>query len=124
MNRKSSILNVINSGFNVIGCALPVLIPHTSHLIPVMATFHLIIKRKVQGVFYRVSAKKEAIRIGITGWVKNTPERHVEIIASGTEDQLQKFVEWCKNGPTEARVEKVITEEVVDQHFDEFKILR
>ena len=123
MNRKSSILNVIDSGFNVIGHALPMLIPYTSHLTPIMATFHLIIQGKVQGVFYRVSAKKAAIKMGVTGWVKNTPEKHVEIFASGTSDQLQKFVEWCEKGPPDARVEKVITEEVADQHFDEFKIL-
>ncbi|MEO5995071.1 MAG: acylphosphatase [Chitinophagaceae bacterium] len=88
-----------------------------------MATLRLIIQGKVQGVFYRVSARKTARQIGITGWVKNTPERHVEILASGTIEQLQNFVEWCKKGPSDARVEKVNTEDAAEQHFDEFKIL-
>jgi acylphosphatase len=46
-----------------------------------MATLHLIIQGKVQGVFYRVSARKKALEIGISGWIKNTPEHHVEVMA-------------------------------------------
>lgn len=88
-----------------------------------MATLHLIIQGKVQGVFYRVSARKKAIEIGISGWIKNTPEHHVEVMAHGTDEQLQKFIEWCKDGPSKARVDNLITEKAAEQHFDEFKIL-
>lgn len=90
----------------------------------IMATIHLIIQGKVQGVFYRVSARKKAVEMGINGWVKNTPERHVEIIAQGTNEQLQKLIEWCRQGPSKARVDHIITtEKTDDEHFDEFKIL-
>lgn len=53
-----------------------------------MPTFHLLIKGKVQGIFYRASAKETADKTGITGWVKNTPEGDVEAVATGTEEQL------------------------------------
>jgi len=84
---------------------------------------HLIIRGKVQGVFYRVSARKKAIEIGISGWIKNTPELHVEVMAQGTDEQLQQFIEWCREGPSKARVDNIITEEATGLHFEEFKIL-
>ncbi len=88
-----------------------------------MATLHLIIQGQVQGVFYRDSAKKKAQQMGITGWVKNTPEKNVEIMASGTMDQLLDFVEWCNQGPPRARVDIIKSHKVDDQRFDDFKIL-
>ena len=88
-----------------------------------MTTLHLTIQGKVQGVFYRASAKKTALRLGITGWVKNTPDKDVEIMAQGSKEQLLDFVEWCKEGPAGARVDTVKSKRVDDQHFDEFKIL-
>ena len=88
-----------------------------------MVTLQIIVQGKVQGVFYRVSAKKNAIQCSITGWVKNTHENHVEIMATGNSEQLATFVEWCKLGPSGARVDKVITEQAVHQQFDEFIII-
>lgn len=88
-----------------------------------MPTLHLIIEGEVQGVFYRASAMKKARQMGITGWVKNTPESHVEIIASGTMEQLLDFVEWCNEGPPNAKVYIIKSHKINDQHFDEFKIL-
>ncbi|HVU55234.1 MAG TPA: acylphosphatase [Puia sp.] len=73
-----------------------------------MPTVHLLIKGKVQGVFYRASAKAAAERLHITGWVKNTPEGHVEALASGEEGGLRQFVEWCRKGPGKAVVSEVI----------------
>lgn len=88
-----------------------------------MGCLHILIQGKVQGVFYRVSARKKAIQSGITGWVANTPEGNVEIIACGRTEQLRDFVDWCKQGPANARVEKVIAEDATEEIFDEFKIL-
>ena len=89
-----------------------------------MPTFHLIIKGKVQGVFYRASASKMAGQLDITGWVKNTKDGHVEIIAHGSEEQLTKFLEWCKTGPSEASVEEVSCEQTSETGFKKFEILR
>ena len=56
-----------------------------------MPTVHLIIKGRVQGVFYRATARKVAGEIGVTGWVKNTAEGNVEIVATGSKDQLKNL---------------------------------
>ena len=50
-----------------------------------MPTIHILVKGKVQGVFYRATAKEMADRYGITGWVRNTEEGNVELMASGKE---------------------------------------
>jgi len=73
-----------------------------------MPTIHLLIKGKVQGVYYRASAKEVADRLRVTGWIKNTREGHVEVLASGSEDDVRRFATWCKRGPERAVVSEVI----------------
>ena len=90
-----------------------------------MPVIHLLIKGKVQGVFYRASAKEEADRLHLTGWVKNTREGHVEVLASGPEEDLRLFAEWCKKGPERAVVSDLIVDEVTAQVSSAgFSILR
>ena len=88
-----------------------------------MPTVHLIIKGKVQGVFYRASAKRAAEEKQITGWVKNTDEGGVEIIASGSEVSLDQFIHWCKQGPPRAKVTNVIVTKLGEEEFDGFEII-
>jgi len=87
-------------------------------------TIRLTIKGKVQGVFYRATAKDVANELGIRGWVKNLPDRNVEIRATAAEELLQKFIDWCKQGPPKAKVEDVIVEELDLQGFNDFRIIR
>ncbi len=89
-----------------------------------MPTVSVIIKGKVQGVFYRATAKKIADENGITGWIRNTPDNNVEVIASGSQQGLQQFIEWCKKGPARASVSDVIIAEIEEEISDEFKIKR
>ena len=89
-----------------------------------MKTVRLTIKGKVQGVFYRATAKDVADLIGVKGWVKNLPNDNVEIAATATEEILQKFINWCKQGPPKARVDDVIVEELEFQEFNGFRIIR
>ena len=89
-----------------------------------MPTIQLIIKGKVQGVFYRASAKEKAEDLGLTGWVKNTPEGYVEIMATGEMDVLEKFITWCKKGPSRAIVTEVQLQSVNEKKFDRFRIER
>ena len=89
-----------------------------------MKTVRLIIKGKVQGVFYRATAKDVADLTGVKGWVKNLPNNDVEITATAAEDVLQKFIAWCKQGPPKARVGEVIVEELNTEEFKGFKIIR
>jgi acylphosphatase len=89
-----------------------------------MKTIRLTIKGKVQGVFYRATAKEIADALGIKGWVRNLPDRNVEIAATASEDMLQKFTEWCKQGPPRAKVDDVRIDEQVLEEFRDFRIIR
>ena len=89
-----------------------------------MPTIHLLIKGKVQGVFYRATAKEVAEELGLTGWIKNTKDGDVEIVATGDKDQLHQFAIWCKKGPSKAIVNEVQMTPQEDQVFDAFKIAR
>ena len=87
-----------------------------------MPTIYLIIHGKVQGVFFRASARKAADALNIKGWVKNRQDGNVEIMANGTEEKLQKFLQWCGQGPPGAEVSAVEQFAVEDIVFDKFSI--
>ncbi len=70
---------------------------------------HLVIRGRVQGVYFRASAAREAKRLGLTGWVKNRPDNAVELVAEGEEDQVKDFLAWAQHGPSTARVDKIDT---------------
>lgn len=89
-----------------------------------MPTVHLTIKGKVQGVFYRASAKAKAEALGITGWVKNTEEGNVEAMVTGKQDELDEFIAWCRKGPSKARVTNVDVDDRPEKPFHQFSIER
>jgi acylphosphatase len=68
---------------------------------------HLRVHGRVQGVFFRASAQREAKRLGLTGWVRNRKDQTVELVAEGEETGIKDFIAWAQNGPTGARVDKV-----------------
>ena len=88
-----------------------------------MATYHLTIKGKVQGVFYRVSAKDIAKQLGVTGWIKNNAMGDVECLVTGSETILEEFIKWCKKGPSNAEVTEVIVDEKDEILFEKFSII-
>ena len=65
------------------------------------------IEGRVQGVFFRSYSKERALELSLTGWVKNEPSGDVAIIAEGEEDNLLRFIEWCKEGPELAMIDIV-----------------
>ena len=89
-----------------------------------MPTIRLLIKGKVQGVFYRATAREKAEEFGITGWIKNTEEGYVEAVASGNDEQLQQFINWCKAGPDHAIVTGITVNKIDEQSFEKFRIMR
>ena len=89
-----------------------------------MQTIRLIIKGKVQGVFYRVMAKEVADQLGVRGWIKNLPGKNVEITATAPAEIMQLFIDWCKQGPPRARVDEVVIEELNLEEFIGFRIIR
>jgi len=88
-----------------------------------LLTKKIIVTGKVQGVFFRQSAKMTARSLGITGYVKNMPDGSVFIIATGTEIQLFKLIEWCHQGPLRAEVLFVESANLPIQKFLKFSIL-
>ena len=89
-----------------------------------MPTNHILIKGKVQGVFYRATAKKIADKLNLTGWIKNTRDDNVEATITGDEKNLLEFINWCKIGPEKAKVEDVIVDHKPETTFTEFEIIR
>jgi acylphosphatase len=85
---------------------------------------HLLVRGRVQGVYFRASAQREAKRLGLTGWVKNRDDGGVEIVAEGEEDQVKDLLVWAQHGPSTARVEEVDTRwRSYTGEYSEFKIV-
>jgi len=61
----------------------------------------------VQGVFFRDSCRKEAQKAGVAGWVRNRPDGTVEALFEGSDDDVQRMLDWVRHGPTYAEVERV-----------------
>jgi acylphosphatase len=89
-----------------------------------MQTIKVKIEGQVQGVFFRQSTQEKARELGIKGSVKNCDDDSVEIIATGTKEQLDKLVAWCWEGPPKAKVINVGTQELSLQQFYNFSIIR
>ena len=69
--------------------------------------YSILVKGKVQGVFYRASARQKAESLNITGFAHNQRDGSVLIEAEGEESSLKEFVMWCRTGPANAHVEDV-----------------
>ncbi len=65
------------------------------------------IQGRVQGVFYRQSTKETAVRLGLTGWVRNCSDGSVEAVFEGAKETVDAAIEWCRQGPPAARVTEV-----------------
>ena len=71
----------------------------------------------VQGVFFRESARQEARKLGLGGFARNEADESVYIEAEGGEDDLKKFVDWCRQGPEMAKVGRLDIEYSSDLKF-------
>jgi acylphosphatase len=72
-----------------------------------MKTQHLLIQGRVQGVWFRESMRREAKRLGVTGWVRNTPDGAVEAVVQGSAEAVDALIEWARSGPPMARVDGI-----------------
>lgn len=61
----------------------------------------------VQGVGFRYATEREARRLHLTGWVRNTHDGHVEILADGPAAAVRELLQWCHRGPAGACVRSV-----------------
>ncbi len=79
---------------------------------------------KVQGVFFRASARHRAMLLDITGFAKNEPDGSVYIEAEGEEQSLALFIGWCHEGPERAVVSRVDVITAPLKNFSSFEVIR
>lgn len=86
---------------------------------------HVWVSGRVQGVFFRASARDKAVGLGLAGWVRNLPDGRVEILAEGEPRRIAEFLDWCRTGPPRARVEECrVVEETPLGEGGEFEVRR
>jgi len=86
---------------------------------------HILVNGNVQGVFFRVQTRSEAMKRNVSGWVRNTSESRVEAIFEGELGDVEKLIDFCKRGPPTARVTKIDVQwEEYTGDFKVFKIRR
>ena len=85
----------------------------------------IFVSGRVQGVFFRVETRYEAMKRNVAGWVRNTSGGRVEAIFEGEREDVEKLIEFCRKGPSGARVTKVDVQwEKYSGEFKDFKIRR
>jgi acylphosphatase len=82
----------------------------------------VIVHGRVQGVFFRDTARRMARSRGVSGWVRNTRERTVEAAFEGDPEAVESMVRWCREGPRGAAVERVEVAEEEPEGLTEFRI--
>lgn len=74
-----------------------------------MKQVRITIKGEVQGVFFRAFVKKEAEKLNLKGYVRNT-DNGVEVVAQGKEEDIQRLIESCRKGPEGSQVDELSIE--------------
>lgn len=87
------------------------------------ARLHLIIKGRVQGVFFRMFARSTAKKYGVTGWVRNNSDGTVELVAEGPKQALEAVISHCERGTYFSKVEDLKPKwEKPTGEFNDFEI--
>jgi acylphosphatase len=79
---------------------------------------HFLVKGRVQGVGFRWFVHREAAALELHGWVRNTEDGHVEVLAQGDADSLQDLAEALRKGSRGSRVDAVISHELDPKEGD------
>ena len=72
---------------------------------------HVFVTGRVQGVWFRESTRQRALELGVGGWVRNLPDGRVEAIFEGDAAAVRRAVDYVREGPRHARVDRVEVEE-------------
>ena len=85
--------------------------------------FYARVQGRVQGVGFRYSAAREAQRLRVNGWVRNTSSGDVEVWAEGPPERLELFLSWLWRGPEYSRVDSVQKEDKVSRGYPDFNVV-
>jgi acylphosphatase len=88
-----------------------------------MACARFLVGGRVQGVFFRASAREQALALSLAGHAKNLDDGRVEVLACGDAEALDALERWLHHGPPLARVDAVDREAVTDQPAPGFRTL-
>ena len=84
---------------------------------------HLLIRGRVQGVYFRQSMMETAEKNNVLGWVQNLSDNRVEAMLEGNDSNVDAVIEWAHFGPAGAVVDELkITEENYIGEFSDFEI--
>lgn len=87
-------------------------------------SIRIIVSGKVQGVFFRKYTLQKARELGLTGEVMNLEDGAVSVQATGTTEQLNELIAFCRTGPTAARVSGIQVETMEYKKFKDFRIIK
>jgi len=85
---------------------------------------HAIVRGRVQGVFFRDYTRHKALELGLSGWVRNLPDRTVETVFEGDAEKVGEMLEWLHSGSPLAEVSGVESrdEEPLEETGGEFAV--
>jgi acylphosphatase len=83
---------------------------------------HILVSGRVQGVFFRDSAREQAEELGLSGWVRNTEDGRVEAVFEGESGAVRQMIDWCESGPSSADVDDVSVEQETPEGLSGFEV--
>ncbi|PUV22031.1 MULTISPECIES: acylphosphatase [Sphingobacterium] len=89
-----------------------------------MKHLNISIRGKVQGVFFRLTAKAVADQVGVKGFVLNQKDGSVYMEAEGDDFALDSLLDFCQEGPEDANVEAVEVTEGELKGFSNFEVIK
>jgi acylphosphatase len=82
---------------------------------------HYLVKGRVQGVGFRWFVQREAAELGLRGWVRNTDDGHVEVLAAGTPAQIEQLVLALHKGTRGSRVDNIESRPLPESEGEELQ---
>jgi len=84
--------------------------------------YRCVVSGRVQGVYFRAATREQAVRLGVTGHVRNLPDGRVEVLACGAPGAVAALRDWLRSGPPMARVSGVACDLLVYQARSGFTV--